>query len=347
MTDFETTLRSHGAAYGRMLPQDAVKLCYQAEFGGEHLVTDAPGTLANLTAEYQTAAGNTALLEDCGEAVSRIYLGAAREAGLSPALLTGLFVQSAQGHTGTQEGLLRRLELLRHCVEGFSFSLAQLDSFLADYLRADCPALHHSAAYRTAYAPAYRLISRRFVPLLPLLTRIEALLGEGRRLVLALDGNCGSGKTTLAGELAALYGAPVIHMDDFFLPPPLRTEERKALGNVHYERFQTEVLTPLLQGHPFDYRVFSCQSADYSGTVHVECAPLTIVEGSYSCHPYFGQCYDLRVFVETPPETQELRIRARNGGACWQRFHDAWIPLETAYFSQNHIREQADCIICT
>ena len=36
-------------------------------------------------------------------------------------------------------------------------------------------------------------------------------------------------------------------MDDFFLPPALRTPERRSEpgGNVHYERFLTEVLPNL------------------------------------------------------------------------------------------------------
>ena len=41
---------------------------------------------------------------------------------------------------------------------------------------------------------------------------------EGRVKVIAIDGRCASGKTTLARELAERLGAGVIHMDDFFLP---------------------------------------------------------------------------------------------------------------------------------
>ena len=34
-------------------------------------------------------------------------------------------------------------------------------------------------------------------------------------VILAIDGRCGSGKTTLAGMIAQRYRAEVIHMDDF------------------------------------------------------------------------------------------------------------------------------------
>ena len=40
--------------------------------------------------------------------------------------------------------------------------------------------------------------------------------------LLAIDGRCGSGKSTLAAHMAQVFGCPVFHMDDFFLPPAAR-----------------------------------------------------------------------------------------------------------------------------
>ena len=90
---------------------------------------------------------------------------------------------------------------------------------------------------------------------------IEAIRKEqihaGEVIVIAIDGRCASGKTTLAKALQT-EGLPekvatektflkkqnvgVIHMDDFFLPRELRTKERlsEAGGNVDYERFAEE-----------------------------------------------------------------------------------------------------------
>ncbi|MCL1877401.1 MAG: hypothetical protein FWF80_00945, partial [Defluviitaleaceae bacterium] len=79
------------------------------------------------------------------------------------------------------------------------------------------------------------------------LSAILRLAADAR--VIAIDGRSASGKTTLASELAAQTGASVIHMDDFFLPQDLRTEERLNTpgGNVHHERFASEVL-PHIKG---------------------------------------------------------------------------------------------------
>ena len=70
------------------------------------------------------------------------------------------------------------------------------------------------------------MVSSDFAVLLPLLSAIEDRIAQGKPALAVLDGPCGSGKTTLAEKLSRLYGAPTVHMDDFFLPPELRTPER-------------------------------------------------------------------------------------------------------------------------
>ena len=83
--------------------------------------------------------------------------------------------------------------------------------------------------------------------------QIDDLLKNGRQIVIAVDGNCTAGKTTLAECLAKEYDCNVIHMDDFFLRPEQRTAQRLAEpgGNVDYERFREEVLGNLRTGKVF------------------------------------------------------------------------------------------------
>ena len=90
--------------------------------------------------------------------------------------------------------------------------------------------------------------------------RIDPILAEKDFVIIAIDGKCTSGKTTLAARLAELYDCNVFHMDDFFLRPAQRTPARFAEGggNVDYERFHEEVLLPLLSGRGFSYRPFDC-----------------------------------------------------------------------------------------
>ena len=61
-------------------------------------------------------------------------------------------------------------------------------------------------------------------------------------MLIAVDGRCASGKTTLASALERETGCNVIHMDHFFLRPEQRTKQRleEPGGNVDYERFQED-----------------------------------------------------------------------------------------------------------
>ena len=130
--------------------------------------------------------------------------------------------------------------------------------------------------------------------------RIDALLARQDRVVVAIDGSCTAGKTTLAGLLARKYDCCVIHMDDFFLRPEQRTAQRYAEpgGNVDYERFREEVLENLRTGRPFSYRPYDCSTGSLKAPVEVQPKKLTVVEGTYAHHPYFGDAYDLRLYLQ-------------------------------------------------
>lgn len=166
-------------------------------------------------------------------------------------------------------------------------------------------------------------------------------------LVIAIDGRAASGKSTLAEQLREVLCADVIHMDDFFLPPALRTSERLAEpgGNVHYERFMEEVLPYLTSPKPFEYRIFDCSRMDYHGERVISNSQIRIVEGSYSCHPQFGRYADLVVYSDVEPEEQLRRIQVRNGDAKAKMFREKWIPMEERYFESFKIAQNADVCV--
>ena len=182
--------------------------------------------------------------------------------------------------------------------------------------------------------PAYQTLRRKTA---------ELLSGDRRRVLIAIDGRCGSGKTTLASLLAEEFGGALFHMDDFYLREEQRTPERLAEtgGNVDYERFRSEVLKPLSSGEDVLLRRFSCSTFTLEPPVRVPAARLCVIEGSYSLHPYFGDSYDLRVFLTVPPEVQAQRILKRNGEEGLARFKALWIPKEEAYFQKFRTAENA------
>ena len=81
-------------------------------------------------------------------------------------------------------------------------------------------------------------------------TAIDKLISSDKKTILvAIDGKSTGGKTTLGKYLSKIYDSNLYHMDDFFLQGFQRTKERMSEigGNVDYERFLKEVITPILE----------------------------------------------------------------------------------------------------
>lgn len=165
------------------------------------------------------------------------------------------------------------------------------------------------------------------------------------RVIVAIDGRCAAGKTTLAAALAQVLGCDVVPMDHFFLRPEQRTQERLASagGNVDRERFLDEVILPLVRGDAVSYRRFDCKTISLGETVSLSGSDVCIIEGSYSCHPELREFYDLRIFLTVSPEEQFRRITFRNRDAA-EIFRTRWIPLEEKYFSELDVA--ANCDLC-
>ena len=64
-----------------------------------------------------------------------------------------------------------------------------------------------------------------------LIKKIDDLLSKNERVIVAIDGFCTAGKTTLSNKLKELYNANIFHCDDFFLKKNQKTEQReKEIG---------------------------------------------------------------------------------------------------------------------
>lgn len=339
-------LREQAALHPCMQPRDALKMCYQAAFGAEHLLRDPGAAAAYLRDELSACPADPGqpLTEALSPDTCRVNLAAWKSAGLPEAWLGEMFLRSCAPRQNGGERFLRFLEAVDAAAGSLlPFSREDWQREKRAYLAQGVRPVHHSEAYRAAERPAYRVIEYRYARMLPLL----AAVGRARPCVVALDGRCASGKTTLAGDMAAICGASVLHMDDFFLPKELRTPERLRApgGNVHYERFLTDALPGLKSGKAFAYPRFDCGAMALRGERAVPAASLYIVEGAYSCHPALGEYMTLRAFSDITPEEQQRRILARNGKAGLDQFNARWIPMEERYFSYYAVREKADLIL--
>ena len=164
MEELERILREHAKRYPLMQPQDAVKLIYQNEFGGGHLICDEEACLNYLRREYADLEKNPTapLYEDIGNGIIRVNLAAVKPEDLEQ--LGQDFIASAAKHKGTLDSFLNKLEVLRKLAnEGvFNFDTNALNAYLSEYEAAGYPAVSHSPEYRQAYKPAYRIIRKSY-----------------------------------------------------------------------------------------------------------------------------------------------------------------------------------------
>ena len=349
-----------------LAPQDIVKLCFQAAFGAEHMLSNFAQAYEYFSSEYEaTAAEDKPLVEYIAPTVCRVNLAAWKKINLQSSWLWNLFAYSATtpsheySHNDFHGYIAQADELCQ--AKLFPFPYDEWKTYIRSYTEAGAAPVHHSAAYRQHAKPAYRIISGYWVQLLPIL---EAMAGHEKG-VIAIDGRAASGKSTLSTslrdviywcylqpaeyELLSSLNRPgiIIRMDDFFLPPALRTAERLAEpgGNIHYERFIKEALPGLKTRKGFSYRKFDCSCMDYRGTVEIAPYRWRIVEGVYSCHPIMGNYMDIRVFMDIHPNQQQSRISSRNTPNIAAQYFDKWIPMEETYFKAYGVREAADVVI--
>ena len=176
---------------------------------------------------------------------------------------------------------------------------------------------------------------------------IDKALDEEESIIVAIDGNSGAGKSSLADFLYRHYDCNVFHMDDFFLQPHQRTAQRfqEPGGNIGYERFQSEVVDNLKANKEFTYRVYDCSKASLTEWISVLPKKINIIKGVYSMHPLWNDLLDIKIFLTLKSDMQLERIQKRSGEGMLKRFIQEWIPLENKYFEFFRIAQQCDLVI--
>ena len=168
MKELESMLREHAIRYPAMEPADAVKLIYQNEFGGGHMIQNPQQCIKYLFREYEqvTGQGWEYCTESIGNGLRRVMLQGLNTKQYPLERLGQDFIQSAGEHRGDRSVFLQKLDVLRTLTSQgvFSFDPAQLEEYLDSYVASGCPAVSHSQTYRDLYHPAYRIILEKYIP---------------------------------------------------------------------------------------------------------------------------------------------------------------------------------------
>lgn len=183
----------------------------------------------------------------------------------------------------------------------------------------------------------------------PVLREIAKLTDRDGPVLAAIDGRCGSGKTTLGKLIAQVLPCNLLHMDDFYLPQGLRAKNWKNIpgGNMDFMYALHAVVEPAKAGEPVVFRPYVCKKGGFGQEVTLPSRRLTVLEGSYCQHPLLREHYDLRIFLTCGSQAQERRLRDREGGERFQAFRDTWIPLEERYIRQFQVEQTAHIVVDT
>lgn len=327
--------------------QDFVKFLYQSILGGGHLITNEEDNYQYLLKEYNEIEydENHILYEDISDELVRVHLEAIKKEDLK--LYHRLFMLSSTYALSLEMFIHVLKEVETFISQGIlPLSYDEYKTYIQEYEKEHYPLVRHTALFRDTYHPHYRLMKKEYIPFIELLKKVSRL---EKHSVIVVEGHAGAGKSTLASLLKDVYGYPIVRVDDFFLQPHQRTQDRltEIGGNLDYERFYNEVVIPINKQQSFDYQVFDCMSMSLTEYVHIPFDNCIIIEGSYSMHPYFKDYSTYKIFLDIDSHEQVERIRNRNGEYLTQRFINEWIPKENAYFEYFKIKEQADYIFKT
>lgn len=167
------------------------------------------------------------------------------------------------------------------------------------------------------------------------LVRAHVGAPDGRPPVLAVDGRSASGKTTLAGRLAAeIPGAVVVHTDDIAWWHAAFAWSDLLVGGV---------LEPLHQGRDVAFRPPAWQARGRPGAIEVAGdSSLVIVEGVGAGRREVAHLVDATVWVQSDLDQTERRDAARvAAGEISPSNYASWMGEEFPFVAEQRSWERA------
>ena len=164
--NFRNILIKHSKDHPSLQPADVIKLCYQATFGAEHLLTDIDRVKKYFFAEYASvSAEDKPLFDEISEEYCRVDLSAVKFLGISPEAVFDAFFLTANEKSGNTDGDLWKLlsAATELSEKGFlPFGKSDFEKALSDYKALGGGPVHHSDEYRAAEHPAYRVVAKKY-----------------------------------------------------------------------------------------------------------------------------------------------------------------------------------------
>ncbi len=162
--ELEIIILKHKEKYPLMQIEDFIKLIYQNEFGGGHLITNKNDSLKFLIEEFNNIKdySESLKIEEIGNNIIRVPLTLIPKLGLSLKEFNDVFVESCNKIVGNNNNYIEKLKILQNMTKyhTFNFSSDELNIFIENHIKLGCPMISHSLLYKEAYNPSYRIIRK-------------------------------------------------------------------------------------------------------------------------------------------------------------------------------------------
>lgn len=319
---------------------DFIKFVYQKHFGPAHFIGNPQVSYERICQECQNTSQDQyqELYEYMGGEYARINLRPYLNYGFSLTMLNNYFINSASSLKNIKP-FIEDLCTLYHFLINNGFNPAITKNKFSQYRQLNYPPISHSIQYKNIYHPSYRVINRKYINndmrYIQLYNYIKKFSTDKLNLI-AIEGKCGSGKTTLTAKLTQNKPVTVISADDFF---DVATDSKIGINS---KRIINEVINHLIIGHPLKYQKYNCKNKKYREAIIEKVHPLVIIEGVFSANPLLINKYNGLVYIDINEKQQINRIDKR---PLADKFKKIWIPRENEYYQKYNIKYNADLIV--
>jgi uridine kinase/GNAT superfamily N-acetyltransferase len=160
---------------------------------------------------------------------------------------------------------------------------------------------------------------------------------RGQTVFIGIDGCGASGKTTVAGRMAAAVpDAVVVHVDDFAAP---------TIPQWDWDRMEAQLLGPLREGRDARYQRWDWDRDEGAEWHDVPAGIPVVIEGVSSTRREVNAPWALQIWVEAPRDARLDRAVHRDGPAQLQQWLDDWMPSEDAYVAREQPQDRVDLVV--